>query len=143
MFFLCAKRTYNRLWVCRAQNSRQFVLYCIFFGNLLISEKTVIFEHGINKRGPEYLKHWFRYFEGFPNCFKKSTFIFFPAYHLIPEICQGEQLGEQNIVQNALNRNTYFFERHFFWKHKLIFFFWHGEIRHFFHLRRPFLKEME
>ena len=44
--------------------------------------------------------------------------------HLILKICQCDHLGEQNIMQNALNRKKYFFrETNFFWKHKLRLFF--------------------
>ena len=38
------------------KNLRTRLFSMAFFVNLLISQKTVIFENGINKRGPEYLK---------------------------------------------------------------------------------------
>ena len=79
--------------------------------NLLISEKTVFWINGINKCGPEYsvkeIKIASRAFLIVKK--KKKTFwqtkiniLDFAEKHLIPEICQCEQLGEQNLKSENL-----------------------------------------
>ena len=97
------------------KNFRTRLFSMPFFVNLLIYQKTNFQRNGINKRGPEYLKNWFRYFSGFK---KKTFFVFFSGnwkfwkfkeYHLVLKICQCEQLGEQKYSAKCTYLKIWFF----------------------------------